>query len=455
MTITQYKNTAAQIVMAIALLLNGASLYAKVTAEQALLLKQNLTPVGAERSGNADGTIPAWDENVLAKVPSYREGDHHPNPFADDKPRLVVNARNVDQYLDQLSQGHVNMLRRYPDFTMPVYPTRRTATYPERIYQAIYSNALNAVLVDNGEGLKNASGSSPFPIPNNAFEVMWNHKLRYRGEAVQTFYGSAVVNGKGSYTLRKTDMLVKFMFSDPEREQDKNDELAIMLLGSTTAPPKLAGNKLLVHEFINAMKEPRKSWVHLSGQRRTRRAPDIGYDAPVLISDSMAVVDNTDMFSGAMDRFDWTLHGKKELLIPYNAYALHSNEREYEDLLTPKHLNSQWLRYELHRVWVVEATLKNGYRHRYAKRVFYIDEDSWQIALVEQYDGKDNLLSMAEGHPINYYEKPLFWYTLEVIYDLEKQSYYATGLDNQEKMVDFSVSPRVSYFAPATLSRMR
>ena len=195
--------------------------------------------------------------------------------------------------------------------------------------------------------------------------------------------------------------------------------------------------------------------MHLSGQRRTRRAPDIAYDAPVLISDSIALVDNTDMFSGAMDRFDWSLLGKKELLIPYNAYALHSDQVQYDDLLTARHLNPELLRYELHRVWVVEATVKKGFRHRYGKRVFYIDEDSWQIALLEQYDGKGNLMSLAEGHPINYYEKPLFWYTLEVIYDLEKGNYYASGLDNQEKMYDFSVDPRASYFAPATLSRLR
>lgn len=388
-------------------------------------------------------------------LPDHKTGDHHVDPFAGDQPRLVINRSNMEQYADQLSAAHRVMLRQYPDFVLNVYPSRRTATYPQRIYDAVYENALHAELVDNGEGLIHASTSSPFPIPDNAYEVIWNHKLRYRGEAVHTYAGSAVVNNKGQFTLRKTDTLIKFMYSDPQRSRETEDELAIMLLGQTTAPPKLAGNKLLVHEFINSKKEPRKSWINLSGQRRTRRAPDIGYDAPILISDSIAVVDNTDLFSGAMDRFDWQLKGKKELFIPYNSYTLHSDSLQYENLLQARHPNPQLLRYELHRVWVVEATIKKGFRHRYAKRVFYIDEDSWQIALLEQYDGKGNLMSLAEGHPINYFEKPLFWYTLEVIYDLEKEMYYASGLDNQEKMYDFSVDPRASYFAPATLSRLR
>ncbi|RLU02648.1 MAG: DUF1329 domain-containing protein [Ketobacter sp.] len=436
------------------LLVAASPAYAKVTQEQAKRLQTELTPLGAERAGNAAGTIPSWQPNGI-HYPERAAGGHHLNPFAGDQPRLVINRDNMEQYRDQLSLAHQVMLQQYEGFQMKVYPSRRTATYPERVYQAVMGNALQAELVDGGEGVVHANTSSPFPIPENAYEVMWNHKLRYRGEAVQTHAGSAVVDTKGRYTLRKTDTLIKFMFSDPTREQNSDDELAIMLLGATTAPPKLAGNKLLVHEFINAMKEPRKSWVHLSGQRRTRRAPDIAYDAPVLISDSIALVDNTDMFSGAMDRFDWSLLGKKELLIPYNAYALHSDQVQYDDLLTARHLNPELLRYELHRVWVVEATVKKGFRHRYGKRVFYIDEDSWQIALLEQYDGKGNLMSLAEGHPINYYEKPLFWYTLEVIYDLEKGNYYASGLDNQEKMYDFSVDPRASYFAPATLSRLR
>lgn len=442
---------------AIVLLILGNSLgvSAEAIADNAARLNADLTPMGAERAGNASGTIPAWTQKPLTSPEQYHVGDHHPDPFAGEGTLYTVDLANAGQHATVLTDAHRAMLQRYPDYRMRVFPTHRTAHYPERIYNAVQQNALHARLAKNGEGVTNAGGASPFPVPRDAKEVMWNHKLRYRGEAVETFAGAAVVDAQGRYDLTMLDVTLKFVYSDPDRELNSRDNTAFMLLGATTAPAKLAGNKLLVHEFIDALQEPRKSWLFLSGQRRVRRAPDIGYDAPVQMSDSLAVVDNTDMFSGAMDRFDWKLLGKEEKLIPYNSYQLHSDERQYDDILKPRHLNPDFVRYELHRVWVVEATVKKGTRHRYSKRIFYLDEDSWQIAVVEQYDGRGNLVSVAEGHPINYYEKPVFWYTLEVIYNLENQNYYASGLDNQEKMYDFSADPEQSYFSPSSLARMR
>ena len=437
------------------LLSGSANVLANVSAEEAKKLNGELTPMGAERNGSADGLIPAWTGETPKAPAGFKPGDHHPDPYAGEKPLFVIDASNAAKYADHLTAAHLAMLKLYPDFKMPVYPTHRSATYPQWIYQAVYQNALHAKLTDDGEGVVHASGGSPFPIPHNAYEVMWNHKLRYRGEAVETFANSAVVNARGQYNLIKTDTTIRFQYSDPKRDPDGDDDRAILLLGATVAPPKLAGNRLLVHEYIDSLQNPRKAWIFLSGQRRVRRAPDIGYDAPVLISDSIAVVDNTDMFSGAMDRFNWKLLGKREIYIPYNAYALHSDKNSYDDILKPRHLNTDLLRYELHRVWVVEADLKASRHHRYAKRVFYLDEDSWQIAVMEQYDSRGELVSVGEGFPINYYENPLFWYATEVIYNLNNQSYYASGLDNQEKMSDFSVKPKISMFSPSSLTRMR
>ncbi|MCK5790930.1 MAG: DUF1329 domain-containing protein, partial [Ketobacter sp.] len=198
------------------ILMSVSNAQAKVNAEQAQQLQQALTPVGAERAGNAEGTIPTWQAGQI-EYPPIKPGMHHPNPFADDQPRLVINAANMSAHQSKLSAAHQLMLQRYPDFQLKVYPTRRTATYPQRVYDAVYQNALHAELVEGGEGVIQATTSSPFPIPANAHEVMWNHKLRYRGEAVQTHSGSAVVDSKGRYTLRKTDTLIKFMYSDPQR----------------------------------------------------------------------------------------------------------------------------------------------------------------------------------------------------------------------------------------------
>lgn len=424
---------------------------AAVSETEAARLGSELTPIGAERAGNKDGSIPEWKNETPKAIGSFSSGDHHPNPFPDDKPLFTINSTNAPEYSALLSDGHKLLLKNNPNFFIQVYQTRRTATYPNKVYENAKLNAVSAKLVDLGEGVDGSIGAVPFPIPKNGYEVMWNHKLRYRGEAVQTYAASTVVNTKGAYSLMKVEATLKFKFAS---EKNYGNE-AINLVGKTTSPPRMAGNRLLVHESINSVNEPRQSWVYMAGQRRTRRAPDISYDAPYPGTDGIVLVDNTDMFNGALDRFDWKLIGKKELLIPYNSYDLHSSENEYEEILQPRSLNPVLSRYERHRVWVVEATLKSGFRHRFSKRVFYVDEDSWQVTLVDQYDGRGELFSFSEGHAINYYENPLFWYTLEVVYNLQDGRYYVSGLDNQERMYDFSVKPRDALFKPASLARMR
>ena len=157
------------------------------------------------------------------------------------------------------------------------------------------------------------------------------------------------------------------------------------------------------------------------------------------------------MFSGATDRYDWKLVGKKEMYVPYNSYKLHSDSLRYKDILTPLHINPDHLRYELHRVWVVEATLKKGARHVYKRRTFYIDEDSWQILLMDQYDNRDQLWRVSEGHVINYYDVPTLWTTLEVHTDLQAGRYLAIGLNNEDAMHDFSVKLTPANFTPAAL----
>ena len=114
-------------------------------------------------------------------------------------------------------------------------------------------------------------------------------------------------------------------------------------------------------------------------------APDISYDTPNPGTAGAATYDDTWMFNGAMDRFDFKLVGKKEMLVPYNTYRL-TISQEAADVTTPNYLNPDLVRWELHRVWVVEATLKPGKRHIYAKRTFYLDEDSWTALAADQYD---------------------------------------------------------------------
>ena len=191
---------------------------------------------------------------------------------------------------------------------------------------------------------------------------------------------------------------------------------------------------MLVHETMNQVRDQRSAWTYNPGQRRVRRAPNIAYDNPGTTSDGLRTADQFDMFNGAIDRYDWELVGKREIYVPYNAYRLHSDQLSFSDILTPLHVNPEHLRYELHRVWVVDARLSEGANHVYKRRTFYIDEDSWQILLVDIYDTRDQLWRVSEGHVINYYEKPLIWPTLEVHYDLQARRYLALGLDNEFQM---------------------
>ena len=76
-------------------------------------------------------------------------------------------------------------------------------------------------------------------------------------------------------------------------------------------------------------------------------------------------VDEVRIFNGSAQRYNWNIVGKKELYIPYNTARLHANDLKYASMLTPGHINPDNMRYELHRVWVLEGVLKPGNRHLY------------------------------------------------------------------------------------------
>jgi hypothetical protein len=357
------------------------------------------------------------------------------------------------QYAGQLSAGHQAMLKTYPSFYMNIYPTRRSASSPQRIYEATHKVASTAELVNEGDGVKGTVNGIPFPIPKTGIEVIWNHLLRYRGDIASRQIAQAAPSRGGDYTLVKFDDEFNLVYSQEGITEEKLANKILLFKQEVTSPPRLAGNVLLVHETLDQIKEPRAAWVYNPGQRRVRRAPNVSYDNPGTASDGIRTNDQFDMFNGATDRYDWKLVGKKEIYVPYNAYKLHSDSLKYKDILTPLHINPEHLRYERHRVWIVDATLKEGARHLYKRRTFYIDEDSWQILSVDIYDNRDQLWRVSEGHPINYYEVPTFWTTLEVHTDLQSGRYIAIGLDNESSMYDFDIQRTLSNYSPGELRR--
>ncbi len=448
------RKTTLTIAAALLVLLSASGIaFAKVTAEEAARLGKDLTPLGGEKAGNKDGTIPAWTGGITKPPAGYVEGKHHVDPYKDDKMLVKITADNMGQYKDKLTPGHQALLSTYAEtFFMKVYPTRRSASAPQRIYDATKKIATTAELVGGGDGITGAIHGIPFPIPKEGAEVVWNHLTRFRGDIASRRVGQAVPSRSGSYTMVMLDEEFNVVYSQADQTEESINNIILYFKQTVTAPARLAGGILLVHETLDQVKEPRQAWLYNPGQRRVRRAPNVAYDNPGTASDGMRTSDQLDMFNGALDRYDWTLVGKKEMYVPYNNYALHSPELKYDDILKPLHVNPEHLRYELHRVWVVDANLKAGTNHIYKRRTLYVDEDSWQILAVDQYDKRDQLWRVSEGFVINYYDQPTLWTTLEVHTDLQAGRYLAIGLDNEEpRMYDFSIKRTLEDYTPAAL----
>ena len=383
-------------------------------------------------------------------------GDHHVDPFAEDKALYVITHKNLAQYKDLLTPGQVKLFETYPDtYKMSVYKSRRSASYPEHVYQATIDNATKAELVEGGNGIVQAAIGVPFPMPKDGLEAIWNHILRYRGEKIMREGGQAAPTASGDYTYMGFDdqLLIPYGVKGVKAEQLQETNILFKFKQKVTEPARLAGTALLVHETMDQIKTPRQAWTYNTGQRRVRRAPNVAYDAPGTASDGLRTTDDFDMFNGAPNRYNWTLKGKQELLIPYNDYRLHSDNLKYDQILQPGHINPELVRYEKHRVWVVEANLKSDTRHTYKKRVFYIDEDSWQVAVTDIYDNRDELYRVGVAHGINYYEVPTQWSTLEVFHDLQSRRYIAMGLDNEASMYDFSAELNDVDFTSSALRR--
>lgn len=411
----------------------STSAYAKVGADEAAKLGTTLTPNGAEKAGNADGSIPAWDGGLTKPPACYDKTTFRCDPYGAEKPLFVITNANKDQYKDKLSVGQLAMLEKYPSFNMPVYPTHRSASYPQKIYDFTKKNAVTTELTGGGNGVTGMEGGTPFPIPKNAYEVIWNHILRFRGDGAYRISGQAAPQPNGAYSLVLFHDQAAFRTGLTDFSPSEDANVLFYFKQQVVAPARLAGNVLLVHETIDQVKEPRRAWVYNAGQRRVRRAPQVAYDGPGTAADGLRTTDNFDMYNGAPDRYDWELVGKKELYIPYNSYKLDEKGLKYNDIIKPGHLNPDYTRYELHRVWVVESKLKKGTRHVYARRTFYIDEDTWQAGIIDQYDGRGSLWRVSQAYAMNYYDAMVPWYAAEAIYDLNSGRYLVIGLENEEK----------------------
>ncbi len=370
------------------------------------------------------------------------------------RPLYVVTRDNLAQHESKLTEGYKAMFKAYADYKMIVYPSARNAFYPEEIYQATIANAGSAELKGTDE-VSGARLGFPFPIPQGGAEVLWNHKMKYRGPAVRRFNNQAIVKPDGTYKISKLVEDVKFIYANLKEPPPPDNKILVYYLQKVIEPPRVAGQITLVHEYATvAQGGGRAAWLFNPGLGRVNRAPDVGYDGPQIGSDGEQFFDQVDVYNGNLDRYDWKLVGKKEMLIPYNSALINSPTFKYADLIRPGHINQDLARYELHRVWVVEANIKQGIRHKFARRVFYVDEDSWSIAAVDCYDARGQLWKVQEALLITLPFIPTVSGIPEAIYDLQSKRYFLTTMTNEDAISDFEISFDDSYFTQANMQKL-
>jgi hypothetical protein len=437
---------------AVALLLLAPVAGAKVSPEEAARLGTELTPVGAEKGANADGSIPAW---VPMKQRGKLSGEYTTDPKMDaEKPLFTITKANMGQYDAFLTEGHKKLLNSYATYKMVVYPSHRVVTWPDEVLKATRDNATAATLsgTDDVEGAKLGF---PFPIPKTGAEVIWNHKLKWRGESVRRYNNQLIVQPSGEFQLTKIVEDVKFYYASIKNPLplSKDNNMFIKYLSQTIAPPRMAGTFILVHEKGGTGNEGRAAWLYSPGLRRIRRAPTVCCDNPYEGTDGHQFYDQVDMFNGVLERYNWKLVGKKEIYTGYHGNKLAGDKVKFKDIAKAKHLNQDLPRYEKHRVWVVEATLKAGTNHTFKKRVFYVEEDGWNIVAVDCYDSRDQLYQFQEGHYVVAPNILAGGTVPELIYHFNSGRYFITAAANEDKPNDFTATFDDGYFEAASVQK--
>ncbi|EPZ14351.1 hypothetical protein M622_18815 [Thauera terpenica 58Eu] len=410
-----------------------------------------LTPSGAERAGTADGRIPAWSGGIARPPPGWEPSQGHTDPFAGETPLAMIERANMDEHAAHLSPGLQALLRQRKGFRMPLYPSHRTFAVPGHVHAATEAGAGRAAVEDKRLRGHRQPGI-PFPQPRSGEEAMFNHLQRWIG-GVSACSDWLPIRASGDYfRVGWCSKIVQASEMDAlETAQD-----GTYFLGRYDAPTALLGTIYLVHEPLDSAAGERRAWIYNSGQRRVRRAPDLAFDNVADGSEGMATIDDGGGFNGSLERYDWKLVGKRELYVPYNAYRLASPALRYDEMIEGNLIRPELMRYELHRVWVVEATLAPGMSHIYARRTFYLDEDSWQVVIAEAWDGHGELWRVSLLPLIQLYDVPNMVPRAQMIHDLRSGSLLVTGLDNERPRpaMQWHQKGRLAEFRPAALRAM-
>jgi NAD(P)-dependent dehydrogenase (short-subunit alcohol dehydrogenase family) len=425
--------------------------HAGVTPQEAEQLKTTLTPLGAERKGNAEGTIPAWTGGYTIVPPGYQSGAPRPDPFAAEPPRLTITRANLAAQQDKLAAGTLELFKRYADFQVLVYPTHRTAAAPQFVYDNTFHNATAAQTADGGNSVLNAHGGIPFPIAKTGNEMMWNALLYWRGVAFNTLSPGYIVTPDGQKALsNSTEAVYEFPYY-----QDNPGDLAGVyqaVMTKNLAPAYMYGQAILALNMLNPVRDGQPGWQYLVGQRRVRKAPNLQYDTPDFIVSGLINFDEISGFTGAMDRYGWKILGKREYFFPYNTNKL--TQLSANQQIGPHFPVPQNLRWELHRVWVVEGDLLPGARHVVPRRVLYLDEDTWQILGEDEYDATGGLWKYQLALPLLMPEIPaVASIVAAVVWDFHSGSYlYGAYTSDEASNVKVLAPVPGDFFTPDSLA---
>lgn len=417
------------------------------------------TPMGAERAGNAEGTIPEWTSSMdgLPKGMTYKSTtDIRPDAYANEKPLFIINSKNMMQYADKLSDGQQALLKKYPNtFTMPIYPSHRDNKISDYLTKRVAWNAEHTKLVNGVDGLRNYTGGIPFPFPADGAEAMWNGRVALFHPTVYGSFDQYAVYPNNKKELLRQLYISEFPFSFPDNIVGVVDEMISVNMGwvyvEIEKPDRAKGQIVVIHEAVDQVKNERMAWAYMPGSRRVRRAPTVGFDTPDGPG-GIVTVDDALGYNGAMYKYSWKLIGKKELYIPYNNYKFDTPNVPLDTLLLNGHANPEFMRYELHRAWIVEANLKAGQRHIYAKRRFYMDEDSWQIVYTESYDARNELWRVGILNTVYDYLLKSFIPRVHMFHDLQSGAYLTQRMVNYVTPPNLQGEPKgEAFYSPSNL----
>lgn len=408
---------------------------AAVSAAEAQRLGTTLTLFGAKKAGSVDGAIPPYTGGIAAMkgLPAASATTGYPDPFANEKPLFTITKENMAKYVTELTPGAVALLDRYPRFRIDVYPTHRTASYPGWVLKNTLKNATAAREIGDGDGVEGAYGGIPFPIPKDGYQVMWNNFLAYHPAYCKITDENYLVGANGTVTDVGT---ITSHIITPYYNPNAQSLKGIFWRYEDAyyhKPIRVAGSMNSLSYPINYNESNQVNWFYSPATRRIRRAPEFQYDTPIAVFGGAIDFDEINLFSGKMNKFNFKLIGKKEMIVPYNDYTVASASKR--ELLEKHFINPQVVRWERHRVWIVEAVLKPGQRDIYSRWFFYVDEDSWQILATDSYDHAGHIYRVGFAFPYQDYsdgEATNFGYTF-VIYDLSNGSYVTNYVNTNHK----------------------